>query len=241
MIDPLPPVFAVTGACFGSLTAAMAWRLPRQITPWGRSACPTCGHVLGPLDLMPVLSWLWTRGHCRHCAAAISPSYPLIEGGTALFWGLCPLLVPDPLQALVLALLGSVLLFLALVDAQWRYLPDVGVALVALLVLVPGRIDLADTLAGGLLFGLLALGVRYLVGRRVGREALGLGDVKLMAAAGLWLGPFGLPPFLLLSGLAGIAQILCLRALGRETAAGIAFGPALCLSLLACVLWGPIP
>lgn len=239
MIDPLPPIFAVTGACFGSLTAAMAWRLPREITPWGRSACPSCGHVLGVSDLVPVLSWLSMRGRCRHCAAPVSPTYPLIEGGTALFWGLCPLLILDPLPALIVALLGTVLLFLALVDAQWRYLPDVGVALVALLALVPGRIDLVDTLGGGVLFGLLALGVRYLVGKRVGREALGLGDVKLMAAAGLWLGPFGLPPFLLLSGLVGIAQVICLRALGRETADGVAFGPALCLSLLVCVILKP--
>lgn len=241
MIDAWPPLFALTGACMGSLVAAMAWRLPREITPWGRSACTVCGHVLGPLDLVPLLSWLGSRGRCRHCHAPVSAAYPLIEGGMALFWALCPILIADLPQALLMALLGSTLLFLALVDAQWRYLPDTGVALVALLALVPGRADPVQTLIGGALSGLLALGLRHVVGRRVGREALGLGDVKLMAASGLWLGPFGLPPFLLLAGLAGIGQLLIRRALGRKAGQGIAFGPALCLSLLACLLWVPIP
>ncbi|MBP7340181.1 A24 family peptidase [Niveispirillum sp.] len=240
MSDPLPLFFALTGACFGSLTAAMAWRLPRGVTVWGRSACPSCGHVLGPLDLIPLLSWLLLRGRCRHCHTPVSAAYPLIEGGTALFWTLCALLLPDPVLALTVSLLGTCLLFLALVDARWRYLPDAGVLLVALLALVPGRMDVIDSLSGGLTFGFLALGVRWLVGRHLGREALGLGDVKLMAAAGLWLGPFGLPPFLILSGLTGIGQVLLLRAAGRQTSDGVPFGPALSLSLLACVLL-PIP
>lgn len=236
MTDPLPLFFALTGACFGSLTAAMAWRLPRGITVWGRSACPSCGHLLAPRDLVPLLSWLLLRGRCRHCATPVSGAYPLIEGATALFWTLCALLMSDPVAGLTVSLLGTALLFLALVDARWRYLPDAGVLLVALLALLPGRMDLIDSLSGGLAFGLLALGVRWLVGRRLRREALGLGDVKLMAAAGLWLGPFGLPPFLILSGLTGIAQVLLLRMAGRDTGDGVPFGPALCLALLACVL-----
>lgn len=240
MTDPLPLFFALTGACFGSLTAAMAWRLPRGITVWGRSTCPSCGHVLGPLDLVPLLSWLALRGRCRHCHGPVSAAYPLMEGAVALFWTLCALLLPDPVSALTLSLLGTALLFLALVDAQWRYLPDAGVLLVALLALMPGRMDLIDSLSGGLTFGLLALGVRWLVGRRLGREALGLGDVKLMAAAGLWLGPFGLPPFLVMSGLTGIVHVLLLRVRRQEIGDGVPFGPALCLSLLACLLL-PIP
>lgn len=99
---------------------------------------------------------------------------------------------------------------------------------------------MADSVSGGMTFWLLALGVRWLVGRRLGREALGLGDVKLMAAAGLWLGPFGLPPFLVMSGLTGIVQVLLLRARRRDIGDGVPFGPALCLSLLACLLL-PIP
>ena len=240
MTDPLPLFFALTGACFGSLTAAMAWRLPRGITVWGRSACPHCGRALGVADLIPILSWLALRGRCRHCHTPVSAAYPLVEGATALFWTVCPLLLPDPVSALTMALLGTALLFLGLVDAHWRYLPDAGVLLVALLALVPGRMAMGDSLSGGLIFGLLALGTRWLVSRHVGREALGLGDVKLMAAAGLWLGPFGLPAFLILSGVAGIAQILLLRLASHDTGNGVPFGPALCLSLLACVLL-PIP
>lgn len=93
------------------------------------------------------------------------------------------------------------------------------------------------------LYGGPALALRWLVSRWKGREALGLGDVKLMAVAGLWLGLAGLPLFLILSGGAGIAHLLaarrwCMADLGEGEA--IAFGPALCLALFVLVLAGPL-
>lgn len=240
MADTLFPIllFVLAGACFGSFTAAMAWRLPRGVTVWGRSACPSCGTALGPVDLVPVLSWLCLRGRCRHCGAGVSGRYALVEGAAALLWGTCAVLFPDPVQALLLALLGTDLLFLALVDLDWRYLPDVGqviLVLLALLAMVMGLIDPVDGLLGAALFGGLALGLRYAVSRWRGREALGLGDVKLMAGAGLWLGLGFLSPFLLLSGLLGLGFVLLSRR-GGDGSGEIPFGPALAGALLILAL-----
>lgn len=240
MADTLFPIllFALAGACFGSFTAAMAWRLPRGVTVWGRSACPSCGTALGPVDLVPVLSWLWLRGRCRHCRAGVSGRYALVEGATALYWAACVVLFPDPVQALLLALLGTDLLFLALVDLDWRYLPDVGQVFLALLglgAMVMGLLDPVEGLTGAALYGALALGVRFAVSHWRGREALGLGDVKLMAAAGLWLGPGFLSPFLLLSGLLGLGFALLSRR-GGDGSGEIPFGPALAGALLILLL-----
>src|SRR5262245_31808711 len=80
-----PPIVVAVFAClvgfvFGSAVTALSWRLPRG-TSWarGRSCCPTCGHELGPQDLVPVLSWVLSHGRCRYCAARIGVRYPTIE------------------------------------------------------------------------------------------------------------------------------------------------------------------
>lgn len=236
MMDELVACFALVGACMGSFVAAMSWRLPRSIPAWGRSTCVDCGHVLAVADLVPVLSWLWSRGRCRHCGAAVSRRYPLAEMASALFWALCALLFLDPVEAVTVALLGSCLLYLSLVDADWHYLPDGGVLLVAALGLVR-LCTIADPwlhLLGALLMGGLALSVRFAVSRWVGREALGLGDVKLMAAAGLWVGGGGLPSFLFLSGAFGILQHWLTRPVAES--AELPFGPALSLAMLVLVV-----
>lgn len=237
-------LFTLLGACFGSFIAAMAWRLPRGVTVWGRSACPACGHVLGVVDLLPVLSFLLSRGRCRHCGDRVATLYPLVEVATALLWLACALWFADPVAALLVAWLGTALLFLALVDAQWHYLPDSGVALAGLAGLLwLGWQDVpslwADHLAAAGLYGGLALALRWLVSRWKGREALGLGDVKLMAVAGVWLGLTGLPTFLILSGAIGIIHLLAARHSSRMIAGDeIAFGPALCLALFLLVAGG---
>jgi leader peptidase (prepilin peptidase)/N-methyltransferase len=236
--------FTLLGACFGSFIAAMAWRLPRGVTVWGRSACPACGHVLGVADLLPVLSFLLSRGGCRYCGGRVAALYPLLEAATALLWLGCALWFADPVDALLVAWLGTALLFLALVDAQFHYLPDIGVALAGLAGLLwLGWQDVlalwADHLAAAGLYGGLALALRLLVSRWKGREALGLGDVKLMAVAGLWLGLAGLPAFLILSGGIGILCLLTARHFGGAGQGdAIAFGPALCLALFMLVLAG---
>ncbi len=245
----LLPVWALlVGLTLGSFVAAAAWRLPQGISLWGRSACPACGTQLGVRDLVPVLSWLMARGRCRHCGARVSPRYPFVELATGALWLGCLYLVPEPAEAFTLASLGTVLLLSSLIDLEHRYLPDGLTALAALLAAVPLALGLAGPLTallGALLFGGLSWGLRAVVSWRVGREAMGLGDVKLMAMAGLWLGPGLLAPFLLLAGVGGLV-FAAVRRLGGDTAPEVPFGPALVLSLMVLLLlqWGgaaPIP
>lgn len=243
MMVELIASFALVGTCMGSFVAAMAWRLPRSISAWGRSTCVDCGHVLGVADLVPVLSWLLSRGHCRYCGAVVSRRYPLVEMTSALFWTLCALMFPNPLEAVTVALLGSSLLYLSLVDIDWHYLPDGGVLLVAVLGMVRLH-DVADPwlhFLGAALMGGIALSVRFAVSRWLGREALGLGDVKLMTAAALWLGVEGLSGFLFLSGAFGIVQHWLARRMGEALdVRELPFGPALSLAVAALVVLAPV-
>jgi leader peptidase (prepilin peptidase) / N-methyltransferase len=252
MRDPLSLAILVLGLLFGSLVAAMAWRMPRGISPWGRSACRHCQATLTPFELVPLLSWLWLRGRCRHCARPISLAYPALELGNLGLWWLAwqwvGLAGAQPLAALLLCLLSSTLLLAAVIDAQSLRLPDALNALAGLLGALGAAIGLwpwTSALLGAAIFGGTALALRSVMGWRLGREALGLGDVKLMVAAGLWLGPLALPTFLLLSSLIGLTTALIRLAAARYGPKSlhraalepeIPFGPALCLAFYVLVL-----
>ena len=190
-------------------------------------------------DLVPVLSWLWNRGRCRQCAAAVSIRYPLTELAMAGLFALAALRMPDFAVFWPVAGLAFVLVLLTLIDWQHRILPDGLNLLVASLACFrlgadPALIGPSLATAAGL--AVLAVALRAYMSWRLGREALGLGDVKFMAAAGLWLVPDLVPAFLVLAGLGGIGLHL---ALGRQR--DFAFGPALAGALMICVLFaGPL-
>lgn len=142
---------------------------------------------------------------------------------------------PGPTAALLMIGLSWLLLCLAAIDIDRYRLPDPLVAAVAMLGIgaaLFGWIGIAEAAFGALLFGAVALLVRALVSRRLGREAMGLGDVKLFAAAGVWLGAAALPPFLLAASLAGLAAACVQAATGRHPSDGeVPFGPAIALAL----------
>jgi len=232
----------LVGLCLGSFATAASARLPTgRPLLHDRSRCPSCDRALLPLDLVPLFSWLASRGRCRHCGAGVPLRYPLIEVATALLVLLAYLRFGAGVETLLLTALATALVILTVTDLEHRLIPNAVNAAVALLGI--GWIALRHGggpdawIAGGLgllLLGGLALLLRWLFGRLLRRESLGLGDVKLMAAAGLWLGPFGVAPFLLLSGLGGIALALAWRlATGRRS---FPFGPCLAAGLYAWLL-----
>ncbi|WP_205028077.1 prepilin peptidase [Oleisolibacter albus] len=236
------------GLSVGSFVAAAAIRIPCGTTLWGRSACPHCGSSLGVADLVPVLSWLVLRGRCRHCHAPVPGRYTLVELATGCLWLGCSLCLPDPVWGLTLALLGTILLLAGLIDLDHLYLPDPLMLAAALLVLLPWTAGLSSPvqgLAGAGLFGGLALLLRCIASWRAGREAMGLGDVKLMTVAGLWLGPWLLAPFLFLAGTMGIGLALLRQRSGPDRGPEVPFGPALALALLILLFlvirqWPPL-
>ena len=185
-------VAAISGLIFGNFLNVCIYRLPRkESVNFPASHCTSCGRPLSWYENVPLVSWLALRGRCRTCGAAISPAYPLVEVTTALLfaggvlvYGLTPLMV-------VRVAFASALIVLFVIDLRHRILPNVitlpGIVIgfVASLFLPPGWVQsLIGILAGGGV--LLALSEIYL--RTRGREGLGMGDVKMLAMIGAFLG-----------------------------------------------------
>jgi leader peptidase (prepilin peptidase) / N-methyltransferase len=233
----------------GSFLGVLIRRWPAgRAVVLGRSCCDHCGAVLGPRDLVPLLSWLWSRGRCRHCRAPIGEFYPLVElaAFTVAVWAG----TLDAGAALWLdCLLGWGLLTLAWIDAEHLLLPDI---LTLPLILIglgaswylswPPLMDAAAGAAVGYgVFQLLAVAYR----RLRGRDGLGAGDAKLLAVAGAWLGWQALGDVVLGAALAGILWYFVTRSPARLDEAAPAgpvelpFGPALAIAIWLVRLYGP--
>ncbi len=224
MIDPLGALAgAVAGAIAGSFLATIILRWPRGMgVAKGRSACDGCGRVLGVRDLVPLLSAFVARGRCRTCGAAIDPLHWRVEAGCAVIGGLALGFAPG-LGGIGWALLGWLLLTLAILDWRHFWLPDALTLPLAFLGLTIGQwanavalLDRGIGAVGGYLT-LLAVSIAYRVLR--GREGLGLGDAKLLGALGAWFGWQALPFILLAGALLGLIIILIARISGRSVAA----------------------
>jgi len=230
----------------GSFLGVLAIRLPRgEDVVTGRSRCSDCHHILGPVDLVPLLSWAMVRGRCRHCGSHIDTVYPAIELGSlcVVIWAIA---VVDPAAVLVTVLLGWVLLCLAVMDARSLVLAD---ALTLPLVLAglgvcawfsPQVIweHVLAALGGGVILSAVALGYR----RVRGRDGLGLGDVKLFAAAGAWCGPLGLGSVLLWAVVVNAVMLLAERRRRFRVTADtkVPFGSGLAAGIWLTWLHGPL-
>jgi leader peptidase (prepilin peptidase) / N-methyltransferase len=230
----------VLGAVFGSFLNVVAYRLPRReslVRPASR--CPSCGTQIRPYDNVPVLSWLWLRGRCRSCSARIPVRYPLVEAASA---GLCVGAVLAGGGAAKVALhLALVLLVVpvALIDLEHRIIPNKLTALGAVVALAlglaldpsgePVRLIAAAAAGGALLLAALAY-----------PGGMGMGDVKLAAVLGLYLGR-DVAPAMLIALLAGVlvgALVIARKgaSAGRKTA--LPFGPFLALGAIVAVFAG---
>ena len=256
-----PIVAAVLGACVGSFLNVVAWRLPRQesvVLP--ASHCPRCGTQLQWFENIPLLGWLGLRGHCRHCGAPISPRYPLVELLSAGLWVAVTVATPTAMGpaaaplALIVAgwVLVSWLLPLVLIDLDHLWLPEplcrIGLILGLLFTAglgwmqgpgVAPELVVQHLLAAGL--GLVGFEAVSAIAQKVmGRPALGLGDAKLAALLGAWLGLTGLGVAVVLAVFAGaIIGVLGRLSgkLGRHQP--LPFGPFLAAGGLAVWLGGP--
>lgn len=247
-------VVTVLGLVMGSAVTAIAHRVPRGIS-WarGRSACPACGHVLGPLDLVPVLSWVARQGRCAHCRARVSARYPFTEllcGAWALLAWRHVLAAGMPVAMWpFVATWGFLLVALLWIDFDVQLLPDVLTlpgTLFALGAMVawgaaagrPGehvRDAMFGMLAGAGLLWLVAEGYYRL--RKV--EGMGFGDVKLAAMFGALLGPAGTLFTIFLAAFAGSLVGVTLMARGRGgMRTALPFGVFLAPAAMVAWLWG---
>ena len=232
-----PSLGALLGLIAGSFLATLVLRWPRGEPLTGRSRCDHCGAVVNWFDLVPLFGFLWLRGRCRACGGAIDRTHPAFEATAALIGALAFVAVPGP-AGLWGALLGWLLLALLALDLQHYWLPDRLTLPLLALGLAGGVGTLPDRLLGAGLGGgallLLALGYR----RLRGREGLGLGDVKLMAALGAWLSFIWIGPLLLLASVAGLLFAGVSRWRGEVKPDGplrVPFGA--CLALAGFPIW----
>lgn len=233
----LAAVAALLGAVFGSFIATVVVRWPEgRSVARGRSACDGCGAPIGSARLIPIISYAIQRGLAACCGGRIDRVHPLAELLGAAIGALSVAVAPDPAQALAGAVLGWLLLTLALLDLRHFWLPDRLTAALALAGLAAGFAGLAppliDRLIGGVAGLLIFAAVRHGYRRLRGREGMGGGDVKLFGAIGLWLGWRMLPPVLLGAALAGLLWGLILLARGQAPTATsrLPFGAFLALA-----------
>jgi len=234
-------VFAgMLGLAVGSFLNVVAYRLPRgESLSRPGSRCPSCGTPVRPYDNVPVLSWLALRGRCRSCRTGISVRYPLIE---ALTGALCVAVVlagggqPGTLVGLAFVLL---LVPIAFIDLDHRIIPNKltgpGAVLAVALVAILHPADLPEHLLAGLLAG------GFLLAAAVAKPGgMGMGDVKLAAVMGLFLGA-AVAPALFVALIAGSVVGMALMARrGVRDARGttIPFGPWLALGGVAGLFAG---
>ncbi len=259
-------VCAVVGLCVGSFLNVVIHRLPKMMErdwqaqcaelrgesaapaePFGlvrpRSRCPRCGHAIGAIENIPILSYLWLRGRCRACNAPISARYPAVEALTALLsagaaWHFGP----------TWAGLGALfflwsLVVLTFIDVDTQLLPDsITLPLVwagLLFNLGSTYTDLGSAVIGAMAGYLSLWSVYWLFKLATGKEGMGFGDFKLLAAVGAWLGWQLLPLSILLASLVGAVVGVMLIVLARRgVSVPIPFGPYLASAGAIALFWG---
>lgn len=209
---------------------------------WGRSHCTNCGHGIKAWENVPLLSWAVLRGRCSACATPISVRYPLVELLTAILFLAVSLVLPG-WQGLAGLVMTAMLIALSGIDLDVQLLPDNLTMPLLWLGLTMSLFGLftnpVDAILGALA-GYLSLWTVYHLFRIVtGKEGMGHGDFKLLAALGAWLGWQHLPLIILLSSTAGAITGLGLLAFGRhKRGQALPFGPFLAAAGWVALLWG---
>ena len=251
-----PLIAALVGLQIGSFLNVLVWRLPQMmqrewdaqcaeargedITPLPvfnlatpGSSCPHCHTRLRVRDLVPVLSFVLLKGRCAHCHAPVSWRYPLVETLVMGGWAFCVWHWGWGAQAIAWSLFATVLLALALIDADTMLLPD-GLTLplmwAGMLLSSWHLIDLTlmDSVWGAAAgYGVL-WAVQTVFALITGKQGMGEGDFKLLAALGAWLGWVALPVLVLLASVGGVCVALAWRGMGRlQPGQPMPFGPYL--------------
>lgn len=240
MAPALAPA-ALFGLLIGSFLNVVAWRLPRGeslVKP--RSKCPGCDTQLKAYDNVPLFSWLVLRGRCRNCKTSISARYPIVEAVTAALYALVVAVKFDDTAQLVLGLvLVTFLVPIAVIDLDVKRIPNALTAPAAVLAIVLGALlaphDLPEQLAAG-----AAALIFFMLPALLSKKGMGMGDVKLAAVLGLYLGRAVAPAIfiaLILGVVVGVAVMTSTGVTaGRKVK--IPFGPFLAAGALIAFFVG---
>lgn len=260
----LTVVIAVLGLCIGSFLNVVIYRLPKIMEQEWRyecaillngsatetpvltlskpaSTCPKCQHKIRWYENIPLISWIVLGGKCSTCKASIGIRYPVVELIT-MFASIVVVMTFGPTFKMLAALvLTWVLIALTGIDFDTQLLPDsltLPLAGLGLLVNTQGLFISPTQSIWGYVIGFLVLWLVYIVFKLItGKEGMGYGDFKLLAALGAWLGPLMLPMIILLSSLVGaIIGIVLLKI--RNENQPFAFGPFLAIAGWIALIWG---
>ncbi|HEY7637031.1 MAG TPA: prepilin peptidase [Gemmatimonadales bacterium] len=245
---PLPSTIVVTfGAIFGLIIGSflnvciLRWGAePKQSVVRPRSRCPRCGRSLPWYENIPVFSWLALRGQCHGCRNPISVQYPLIEAATGLIWGYMAFRHGISLETLRGAIFLTILLGIAITDARAYIIPDEfslgGLVLAVLFALAAGWSGLRAALLGaGIGFAFLWI-VAAVGGRIFKQDAMGGGDIKMMAMVGAFLGWQGMLLTVFIGAFLGSVVFVPLALAGRRQL--VPFGIFLSVGALITYLVG---
>lgn len=233
----------IVGLCVGSFLNVVIYRVPRkQSLAWPASRCTDCGRALRWWHNLPVVSWVVLRGRCAYCREPISVRYPLVEIGTALVWLVIVWMTPPGWLLASRLLLGTALVALFMIDLEHQILPNVitlpGIAIgfAFSFVASPGPLDalLGIVIGGGVLY---AIAAGYYLLRK--EEGMGMGDVKMLAMVGAFLGWQPVLLTLVLSSFAGAVIGMAMIAFHRgDMRYALPFGTFLSVGTLVAMLAG---
>ena len=261
-----PFALAVLGVCIGSFLNVVIHRLPLMLERgWKQesadllgvalpqtpaislarpaSRCPSCGHAIAWHENIPVASWLWLRGRCSACRVPISMRYPIIEALTGLLFGLVGWRIGAQPTALLWCAFAATLVALAGIDWDTTLLPDnmtlpllwAGLVAAALGWTLP----LADAIWGAVAGYVSLWSIYWLFKLTTGKEGMGFGDFKLLAALGAWLGLKMILPIVLAASLIGaVVGIVMKMSTGLREGRYVPFGPFLAGAGLVVMLAG---
>ncbi|HOO21528.1 MAG TPA: prepilin peptidase [Kiritimatiellia bacterium] len=243
----------LAGLCIGSFLNVCIWRIPRdESIVFPGSHCPACGHAIAPWDNLPLLSWLILNGRCRHCRAPISPRYFLVELLTGALFTALWLVHGVSVLTPVYLLFAAALVMATFIDLDHLILPDrvtlggmiLGPVLSFALPALQGQTQRLPALVHSLIGLALGYGLLWLVatlGRFIlKRDAMGMGDLKLLGAIGACLGGQAVLFTIFVSSLTGTLLGLGLIAAGKkELQSKIPYGPHLALAAVLWMLCGP--
>lgn len=225
------------GIMIGSFLNVCIYRIPKKENiAIVRSHCMTCDHQLKWYDNIPLLSWMILRGKCRYCKAPISPQYPIIEASNGLLWLLVSIVKGISVDSLLYALLFSALLTLSVIDFRTYEIPagiNIFILALGLIMTVLHYTDWLDHVIG---FLAVSIPLYILIVATDGR-AMGGGDMKLMASAGLLIGwKLIILAFALGCIIGAPIHVLRMRFSGEDRV--LAMGPYLSAGIAIAVLWG---
>ncbi|HEX5923921.1 MAG TPA: prepilin peptidase [Baekduia sp.] len=240
MAPALAPA-ALFGLLIGSFLNVVAWRLPRGeslVKP--RSKCPGCATQLKAYDNIPVVSWLVLRGRCRGCGEKISARYPVVEAVTAALYVLVVALKwGDVLQMTLGLVLVTFLVPIAVIDLDLKIIPNKLTVPAAVLAVALGAVLEPSYLPEQLAAGAGAL-IFFLLPTLIHQKGMGMGDVKLVAVLGLYLGRAVAPAIFiaLILGVVVGAAIIAMKGMSDGRRTKVPFGPFLAVGALVAFFVG---